>query len=282
MDALEIVVLLIVLIIAVRFFLKSRTKSESKTTPIPEPEVSGQVKEQQELSATDKPVNNAESSMEPELQANEISVDASPEPKLAESSAEPQTNEIAVDSSLEPKLVEPPVKPQANNEVAVVIPENNSSLPQDSILKRHYLTHLCTVIKTLAPPRPTDSVLCRHYDTMIAAKTAQCLSDEKVMEQLIAEYEHNKDLGKTKAFAMPQEQEAEICLPKKNSSLPQDSILRRHYLTHLCTMIEALAPPRPTDSVLCRHYETMISAKIAQCLSNEKEMEQLISAYENN
>ncbi|TAN65989.1 MAG: hypothetical protein EPN17_15175 [Methylobacter sp.] len=277
MDALEIIVVLIVLIIAVRFFLKSRIQSESKETLINEPKVP----EQQELSSTDTPINNAEPSTELELQANEISVDSSLEAKLVEPLAEPQANEVAVDASLEPKLVEPSAKPQTN-EVTVVPSENNSSLPQDSILKRHYLTHLCTVIETLAPPRPTDSVLCRHYETMIAAKIAQCLSDEKVMEQLISEYENNKDSGKTKAFATPQENESVICPAEKNSSLPQDSILRRHYLTHLCTMIEALAPPRPTDSVLCRHYETMISAKIDQCLNNEKVMEQLISAYENN
>lgn len=74
---------------------------------------------------------------------------------------------------------------------------------------------------------------------------------------------------------------APACVKTSGCSLPQDSILRRHYFTHLCTMIETLAPPRPTDSVLCRHYDTMIAVRIAQCLSDKGAMEQLTCDYGN-
>ncbi|HEY8098715.1 MAG TPA: hypothetical protein VIE65_21825, partial [Methylobacter sp.] len=62
-------------------------------------------------------------------------------------------------------------------------------LPQDSILRRHYFTHLCTMLEALVPPRPTESVLCRHYDMMIVTKLAQCLNDKNVAEQLSCDYE---------------------------------------------------------------------------------------------
>jgi hypothetical protein len=90
-----------------------------------------------------------------------------------------------------------PIKPQQEAKYAkaavspqIMAVENTSiALPQDSILKRHYFTHLCAMLEALVPPRPTDSVLCRHYDSMIVTKIAQCLNDKKTTEQLIYEYE---------------------------------------------------------------------------------------------
>ncbi len=67
--------------------------------------------------------------------------------------------------------------------------ENISALPQDSLLRRHYFTHLCAMLEAQVPPRPTESVLCRHYDTMIVARIAQCLNDKNATEQLICDYE---------------------------------------------------------------------------------------------
>ncbi len=75
-------------------------------------------------------------------------------------------------------------------ETAVAPAENISALPQDSILRRHYFTHLCTMLEAIAPPRPTESVLCRHYDMMIVTKIAQCLGDINATEQLICDYEN--------------------------------------------------------------------------------------------
>jgi hypothetical protein len=73
--------------------------------------------------------------------------------------------------------------------------------------------------------------------------------------------------------------ETVLCREEIPSSFPQDSIQRRHYLTHLTTMIESLSPSRPTESVLCRHYDTMIVRQIERCLNNKEAMEQVVDAY---
>lgn len=44
------------------------------------------------------------------------------------------------------------------------------SLPEDSVLKRHFLTQLQREIEATLFPRPTDSMLQRHYDALVAAK----------------------------------------------------------------------------------------------------------------
>jgi hypothetical protein len=38
-------------------------------------------------------------------------------------------------------------------------------------------------------------------------------------------------------------------------NIPEDSVLRRHYLSKLAAELEALGGPYPTDSILRRHYE---------------------------
>lgn len=174
------IVVLVVLLIAVFIFLKKRKKYSSccpsKETLKSEPKVPEQVKQQPETKSADEPVLKAEpTSVNP--QKTDTTVVTAPEPKPAN----------------QPANTEPSAKPQVK-ETAVSPAENISSslLPQDSILKRHYLTHVCMMIESLAPPRPTDSVLCRHYDAMIFAEIAQCLSDKKAMEQLIHTYENKK------------------------------------------------------------------------------------------
>ncbi len=168
-------VVLIVLLIAAVVFFKKRKKCSSccssKQPPKSESKAPEQVKQQQETKLTDKPIANAEP-ISVNSQITEATIVA-PEPK-------PETNQ-------------PAAKPQSQ-ETTVSSSENTLGsplLPQDSVLKRHYLTHVCAMIESLAPLRPTDSVLCRHYDSMIAAELGQCLSDKKAMEQLIHDYENN-------------------------------------------------------------------------------------------
>jgi hypothetical protein len=50
--------------------------------------------------------------------------------------------------------------------------------------------------------------------------------------------------------------------PEKRQKIPQDSVLRRHYLTHLRTKIESGLAPCPTDSVLRRHYDSLIDTEM--------------------
>lgn len=164
MNTFEIVAALIVLLIAMLFVSRKRkqrsscSSCSSKETLISESKATELVKPRPEIKAADKPVVKAEPvAVNPQITAA--------------------------------KVVAPPAKPQAKEAVASPAENNSSVLPQDSILRRHYFSHLCTMLEALVPPRPTESVLCRHYDMMIVSKIVQCLSDKNATEQLICEYE---------------------------------------------------------------------------------------------
>lgn len=49
--------------------------------------------------------------------------------------------------------------------------------------------------------------------------------------------------------------------------LPEDSMLRRHFLTQLQSEIEATLYPRPTDSVLQRHYDALVATELENRLA---------------
>lgn len=249
MAVLEIIAALILLLITTIIIL-----NRSKKTSISEPKRLEPAKQDSKPS----PVVNTESAVKLDLQ--EAPVISAPDINSVDNAGQVSTN------------------PQANQ--AVAPPENNSSLPQDSILRRHYLAHLNSLIESLYP-RPTDAVLCRHYDTMRVAKLEECLTNQQAMAQLLEDCENNKPIVSATSPALPQvQQEAVSELENNSSCLPEDSILRRHYLAHLYSMIESLSPLRPTESVLCRHYETMLVARLELCINNSKTMAQLLSDYE--
>ncbi len=260
MGVLEIIIVLIVLLIAIPFISKMRKKCapcSAKETCANEAETQQKAGQQAEL--------------QPDEQAS-----AEDEP-----AAQTQAPEAAVVPPLEPQAAEPSAKAQTHA-AAIALPENDAPFPQDSILKRHYLQHVSAMVETLAPPRPSDAVLCRHYDAMMLAKIDQCLNDKQAVEQLVDDYQNNKSVANVEAVATPKAAAtAALQEGENNSALPQDSILKRHYLNHVCAMIAALVPQRPSDAVLCRHYDAMVTAKLDQCLSDKKAMAQLVSDYEN-
>ena len=49
--------------------------------------------------------------------------------------------------------------------------------------------------------------------------------------------------------------------------LPEDSVLRRHFITQLRSEIELELFPRPTDATLQRHYDTLVAAKLENRLT---------------
>ncbi len=51
-------------------------------------------------------------------------------------------------------------------------------------------------------------------------------------------------------------------------TLPEDSALRRHFISQLKSEIMSDLPDRPTDSTLKRHYDAQVDAEIAKRLSN--------------
>jgi len=64
--------------------------------------------------------------------------------------------------------------------------------------------------------------------------------------------------------------------------IPQESVLRRHYLTHIRYMIEATTFPRPTESVLRRHYEQLVGSIMDACVSDRAELEKLLRRYDEH
>ena len=54
---------------------------------------------------------------------------------------------------------------------------------------------------------------------------------------------------------------------KQNDKTPEDSMLRRHFMTQLQAKIESSLFPRPTDSTLKRHYDNLVRASVAELLA---------------
>ena len=50
--------------------------------------------------------------------------------------------------------------------------------------------------------------------------------------------------------------------------IPEDSVLRRHFLTQLRSEIEVELSPRPTDFNLQRHYDALVDAKLENRLTS--------------
>lgn len=142
----------------------------------------------------------------------------------------------------------PIVETKVNETVSLSSKDSNENLPQDSMLRRHYLANLRAMVESLNPPRPTDSSLSRHYDSLIISKIEECLSDKGAIERLICKYEdhkktlvhqireHIKPAGPLlKAGVSKEDSTIESEYPK----LPEDSVLRRHTITHLKAIAES-------------------------------------------
>lgn len=60
---------------------------------------------------------------------------------------------------------------------------------------------------------------------------------------------------------------ATVSVAKPTLLIPEDSMLRRHFLTHLRTEIEAELIPRPIDSTLRHYYDASVAAEFQKRLS---------------
>ncbi|BBA37440.1 hypothetical protein sS8_5523 [Methylocaldum marinum] len=87
-----------------------------------------------------------------------------------------------------------------------------------------------------------------------------------------------KASANTMRMAVPK---ASVAIPPR-LAIPEDSVLRRHYMSHVRYMIETITFPCPTDCMLRRHYEHLISSRLEDCLSDEAQMNRLISSYEEH
>ena len=88
----------------------------------------------------------------------------------------------------EPEIASTPAftpKPEATQ-------ASRSHVPQDSILRRHFVTHVRYMLETVTFPRPTEMVLRRHYDQLIASQLEACLEDEAELNKLIRRYDETR------------------------------------------------------------------------------------------
>jgi hypothetical protein len=220
--------------------------------------------------AENRLIHDIETSQKAELQEDQKTAEQPVESKPV--LVEPET--IAKPEPVRQVITETVVLPEKQTEIQVkpIIIEKQK-LPQDSILRRHFLTHLRSQIESCYPSRPTDSMLKRHFDNFLATEM------EKYVDGPIAPAITGK--SDTEASAIPREQdiaaatevttaviEPQSPAPAKTQKqqLPQDSILRRHYLTQLQLDIESGLPPHPTDSILKRHYDSLIATEMAKRL----------------
>jgi len=120
----------------------------------------------------------------------------------------------------------------------------NDKTPEDSVLRRNYLTQLAADRESITHPYPTDSVLRRHYESTFALANEPTNVNKPKIESVIA-----KNLAQEK------------------QQIPEDAILRRHFMTQLRAEIESKLFPRPTDSTLKRHYDTLVHATVAERLA---------------
>jgi hypothetical protein len=249
-------VIAVALIVSTVVYFKIKNK-KSDTTP----DNKSEKPTKQEIKPADKVVVSAESV-------------TPPAPKVSEP--------VQVIEPVSHVEVTKPIVAQASHKLEKS-PEQHKNLPQDSALRRHYLSHLRAMITSVNPAHPTDSTLSRHYDTQIAAQIEQCLSHEDAMQQLIVEYANYKKTLTAAVAEKPQTIVAQDIVEKAQtapspkleinletvSKIPQDSLLRRHYLTHLHAQVAANMPPRPTDSTLRRHHDTLLENEVKNRLATQ-------------
>jgi cyanate lyase len=152
---------------------------------------------------------------------------------------------------------------------------NEAWLPEDSVLRRHYLTQLQAEREALSNPYPTDSMLRRHYESMIRMQLAWPSTQES-REQAPVPQERAVEVPASEpsavqtrqpeAKAEPAMRDEALVRVESNTGVPEDSILRRHFLSNLQAQIESELPDSPTDSVLKRHHDTLVCTKLAERL----------------
>ncbi|MGZ8958664.1 MAG: hypothetical protein ACXW0L_04210 [Methylosarcina sp.] len=139
-----------------------------------------------------------------------------------------------------------PLATAAVSEIHKKIPYEEK-IPEDSMLRRHYLTHIQSRKQPEWTARPTDSMLRRHYDSLMASLQQSALPK---VESPLLQAEPVRIAGVKIEEGETKEREAVFY-----ERLPQDSMLRRHYLAAMHYRLELALPPRPTDSILMRHFD---------------------------
>ena len=167
------------------------------------------------------------------------------EPDVAQSEVATQQSETAVVEAKESVEVVAPaeqLEPQAPKSASSVpFADREQKIPEDFVLRRHYESTRQAEREAITNPYPTDSALRRHYQSMSAINLNKSSAPNKEIENPVS--------------------------PVKKLTIPEDSTLRRHFLTQVQAEIEARLFQRPTDSALRRHYDSQVKAKMQEYLA---------------
>lgn len=162
--------------------------------------------------------------------------------RVVDTGASKQTESPVVEAVEAIEKVSKPVEVQPQPSPAVSpspVAKKEEKVPEDSSLRRHYLGTRKAEKEAITNPYPTDSALRRHYDSISRLALSEALSAKTI------------------------ESPAQLV---KKPAIPEDSALRRHFLSQVQTEIESLFL-RPTDSTLKRHYDSLIKAKMEEYLT---------------
>ena len=246
--------IVVLVLIGLLIFFKLRKKKLANTTP-------------QASNESPKPVVQEKPSVKVETPKPQPEEKPTPQPVAETAKPTPAAKVVTVERA-------EPVK-------------THTLLPEDSTLKRHYVTQLQAMAIAVHGDCPFDATLRRHYMAEIAAEVERCLDDKAALERLMQAYQAKKSVVVECVEAKPtpvvetapvvetpapvvvaepviNEEAVKVC---QCSKIPEDSTLKRHYLTQIKAQAMANLPPCPTDSTLRRHYQLLLDSEIAKLLA---------------
>ncbi len=205
--ALGLVVIAVIILMIKRSSVKSKPETDNAIKQLKPRMVAPKVQSAQSD-------NTASRETAPQPVQSEMLVQPEPSPIEAEILIQPET------SPIEPELPSQPVASVVENKIdtstkiqslgtvsyslSAVKPE---TIPEDSVLRRHFLSTRQAEKLAITNPYPTDSTLRRHYESLLSLllKTPPSVTKEVVT----ADQSANK------------------------LKIPEDSTLRRHFLTQM-------------------------------------------------
>lgn len=186
---------------------------------------------------------------------------ATPQPDVVQPVADPALTPAAV---IEPEPLSESVSshPQAITEVVAAHSDQRADAEREAQKA------------ALANPYPTDSVLRRHYETMHNIQPAPAKAQPEA--EPIIPLKASRPRGSIIELAINKDEQAAtpvaVARPTVNTAaqsfLPEDSVLKRHFIQQLQAAIAAEMGPQPSDSVLKRHYDAAARLVLEQRLTH--------------
>lgn len=179
------------------------------------------------------------------------------------------------DAATPASIIEVKLKSRPIEHAVVGTPGKSNSkheVPEDSVLRRHWLTQLRSEIEASLFPRPTDCVLQRHYEQLVESELENRLVNPEDLSLFNFIDGRESALDST---TPPKPERIDTVINKTDSkaknepeqiTIPEDSVLQRHFISQLRSEIETEIYPRPTEATLQRHYDQLIEAELASHL----------------